>query len=329
MPTKECKASDLGAETTFDALLDYTFANTSFSAEDRNQYKATFKYRLEEKHESRWVNFEDTEGFGYAIASNESKGYVFISATIMKKGAVAPTSLVTSLLSTANASTAKPKVVKKGTKSKHKTPSRSISDGTKSVEQKILSAMKELLEIKISTPPRKQVALFSGYSNTASKGFANALSKLSKTHGFIEYPDKKTVRLTGAGIAAAGAVSPPTSNVEVQERIRDLLKPKEIEIFNILCDGNAHLRRDVATATNYTNVASKGFANALSKLSTLDILEYPKHPTDSKIKLVQLTDLAFPFGRFGFGNNRGSADMTVFSEEPIDVDALVSDLDSV
>jgi len=35
-PTKEFKVFNLGAETTFHALLAQTFANTSFSAEDHN-----------------------------------------------------------------------------------------------------------------------------------------------------------------------------------------------------------------------------------------------------------------------------------------------------
>ena len=157
--------------------------------------------------------------------------------------------------------------------------------------------------LKILTPPRKQVALFSGYGNVASKGFANALSKL-KSQGYIEYPDPKPVRLSSAGLAAAGTVSAPTSNAVVQERLKTFLTPKECIIFNLLLDGAAHQRHVVAAAAGYSHMA-KGFSNALSKLSTLFMIIYPKDPNDPKAKLVQATDICFPFGRSNNNNNGG------------------------
>ena len=182
-----------------------------------------------------------------------------------------------------------------------------------SVELKILSALKELLAVSLRL---HQVALFSGYSNVQSKGFSNAMSKLSKKE-LIAYPDKKTVALTPAGTAQAGAVTPPTSNAEVQERIKNLLKPKETELFNHLSDGRAHAREKVAAGIGYTNVQSKGFSNALSKMSTLGILEYLTDDTDPKKKMVRLTDIAFPFGRSDANGGYFDTAMSIVSNDDV------------
>ena len=84
----------------------------TFPNEDPDQYNATFKYRLEERHESRWVNFENTEGLGFAIQSNQDKGYVFVSVNFVKKGAVALLIMEVSpaIVSSSNKATTKRKV---------------------------------------------------------------------------------------------------------------------------------------------------------------------------------------------------------------------------
>ena len=309
-PTKEFKAGDL-SEPSFNALAARTFQMALPNA-DPDQYNSTFKYRLEERHESRWVNFENTEGLGFAIQSNEFKGYIFISASFVQKGVAAPVLAVSpEIVSSSPQDKTKRKVAKKTKTTKHKVSTR----GQKMpVEQKILSALKELLELGITSPPRKQVALFSGYSNVQSKGFSNAMSKLSKKE-LIAYPDKKTVALTPAGTAQAGAVTPPTSNAEVQERIKNLLKPKETELFNHLSDGRAHAREKVAAGIGYTNVQSKGFSNALSKMSTLGILEHLTDDTDTKKKMVRLTDIAFPFGRSDANGGYSDTAMSIVSND--------------
>jgi hypothetical protein len=139
------------------------------------------------------------------------------------------------------------------------------AEGAKlSVEQKIVVALKELHDLGITSPPRLQVALFSGYANVRSKGFANALSKLSKTQGLLEYPDSKSVRLTQAGITKAGSVTPPSSNEQIHEKIKNLLKETETKIFDQLVDGLSHIREQVAADVGYSNVRSKSFANSLS-----------------------------------------------------------------
>ena len=294
-PTREFKAGVM-SEPTFDALVAHVFGMTSFDKHDSlDQYNVTFKYRIEEKHDSRWINFDSTEGLGFAIQSNQEKGYVFISASIVKKGTVVALTHLPGV--SAAEAVVKPKVAKKARTTKAKSPSsRKNAGGTQlSVDQRIVVALKELYDLGIKAPPRLQVALFSGYANVKSKGFANALSKLCKTQGLIEYPDSKSVRLTQAGITKAGSVTPPSSNEQVHEKIKNLLKGTETKIFDELVDGLSHIREQVAADVGYSNVKSKSFANSLSKMSSLGFLEYVK--SDSKKNLIRLTDIAFPLGR--------------------------------
>lgn len=167
-------------------------------------------------------------------------------------------------------------------------------EGKKPVSERIVSALAELRVLKIIEPPRVQVALFSGYTNVKSAGYAKALSQL-KGMDLIEYPSNTTVRLTAKGEETVKAVDAPKDNAAVHERLKLLLKPTTIKVFDVLRDGRPHRRTDVATATNYTNEKSAGFAKALSTMSSLGILQYLR--TEQKETLVQLTDIAFPYGR--------------------------------
>jgi hypothetical protein len=161
--------------------------------------------------------------------------------------------------------------------------------------------MAELRQHGINKPSRMQVAFFSGYGNVKSTGFAKELSSLKK-NGYIEYPDKKTASLSETGTAKAGRFTAPTSNTEFHERIKNISKEgKTGNVLDQLSDGLAHIRKDVATATGYTNEKSAGFSQALSTMKAVGILVYiyRKDTTDSKKTWVQLTDIMFPFGRPG------------------------------
>jgi hypothetical protein len=299
-------------ELTYDALVQKIFATTFPSIEDLEQYNITLKY--EGKHPDWLINIGNTEGMGHAIQDGQDQGYTLISATIESKvaRAGAPKVETLPLVSHCTKATVKPKAVKKRTTAKHSAPSRSAGE-KKSVEEKILCAMADLLHLGISTPPRVQVAFFSGYGNVKSAGFATALSSL-KTKGYIEYPNNQTVNLSETGSAKAGPVAdPPTSNAEAHERIKNILKGGKTTglVLDQLSDGLAHIRKDVATATGYGNEKSSGFATTLAKMKSLGILVYPKDTTDSKKNLIQLTDIMFPFGRpgsTGTSNKRVSPD---------------------
>jgi hypothetical protein len=168
----------------------------------------------------------------------------------------------------------------------------------RSVHGKICSALMELRALNIPQPPRIQVALFAGYSNVKSAGFAKALSHLKKK-GYIQFPNKKSLLLDASCIDKLPAVQAPVDNTAVQARLRVILKGKKgkvgssktDQIFEELTDGMEHNREAVAVATGYTNLKSAGFAKALGTLSGLGLVIYPDK------KSLMLTDICFPYGR--------------------------------
>ncbi|KAL7553354.1 hypothetical protein ACHAWF_016629 [Thalassiosira exigua] len=203
-----------------------------------------------------------------------------------------------------------------------------VAGGKKvSVYEMIIKSIAELTALGKPNPPRIQVAMFSGYSNPSSKGFANALSAL-KTDGMVAYPDNKSVALTRKGIESAEAkkITPPQSNIEVHDRMKALMKPKQEQIFNCLADGKPYLRDEIAARVGHTNPSSKGWANSVSKMSSIGILCYPRDDSDPKKKWVQLTDMCFPFGRpqqeaQGGADAVGSAHYRVSTPPPMGMDA--------
>ena len=53
--------------------------------------------------------------------------------------------------------------------------------------------VRELVNFYPKSLPRENLAERAGYTNTASKGFANAIGRL-RSLGFIEYPERGTIR---------------------------------------------------------------------------------------------------------------------------------------
>jgi hypothetical protein len=150
------------------------------------------------------------------------------------------------------------------------------TEGLTPVGQRILDGLAELELLKMTTPKRSIVALITGYTNTTSKGFANAASTLSGL-GLIFYPDSGKMGLTDEGRKLANYKARPRSTAEVQQRIFELLGGKSAEILKIIVDAYPHAiaRVDVASNSGYSNTTSKGFANALSRLSGLGFIKYP------------------------------------------------------
>ena len=190
-------------------------------------------------------------------------------------------------------------------------------NGGESVRARIIGSMAELRALGKPNPPRIEVALFAGYSNAASKGFSNPLSSL-KTEGIVSYPDKKSVSLTSNGLNTleAKTVVPPKDNGEVQARLKALLRPKQVEIFDFLADGKAHLRANVAAAVGYTNPASKGYVNSVGKMSSLGIVCYPIDNANPKRKWVQLTDMCFPFSKTSFTGDQAAPGINLPTFQP-------------
>lgn len=143
-------------------------------------------------------------------------------------------------------------------------------------QQRILDALAELEQLGAKAPERTLVALLAGYTNLASKGFVNAMSTL-RTAGQIDYPSSRTVSLTPSGRTVARPSERPRSSEEIQDRIIRLLGGATGRILSavIRVYPESALRKEVASEAGYTNLASKGFVNGLSRLRTLGFVEYP------------------------------------------------------
>lgn len=148
------------------------------------------------------------------------------------------------------------------------------------VQERILSAIANLESLGITDIPRIQVAVFSGYSNTASTGFAKAIGAL-RTNGLIDYPSSGTICLTNEGRAIAPKSDVPLSSEELQERVIKLIEPVGGRILRVIieCYPEPILRTELAEKTGYSNTASTGFAKAIGRLRSLGLIEYPNTGT--------------------------------------------------
>lgn len=148
-------------------------------------------------------------------------------------------------------------------------------EGLTGPEQRILDALAELEALGVTEPPRVQVALFAGYSNLTSKGFANSMGTL-RTAGRIEY-GAGTIRLTDDGRALAKPCDQPSTEDELHERVFALLGGAAQKVLQPLIDarGDEVSREAVMEVCGFTNATSKGFANTLGRLRSLGLIEYP------------------------------------------------------
>jgi len=156
-------------------------------------------------------------------------------------------------------------------------PAASADNGEISgVEQRILDALAELEVLGAATPERVQVAFLAGYTNLSSKGFANAMGSL-RSKALIDYPTTGKLVLTEAGRNAAHFPDAPRSSEEIQDRVIRMLGGTHGRILEPLLRAypNALAREELARQANYTNLGSKGFANAIGRLRTLGFITYP------------------------------------------------------
>lgn len=125
----------------------------------------------------------------------------------------------------------------------------------------------------------------------ATKTATNNLGKF-KNEGLIEYPDPKTFKLTPAGIEACGSlIKVPKTNAERHEHIKEKLKKKEVELFELVMDGEVYKKEDLAKKLGYEDKKTKAFVNLIGGMRGGGILDYPDKDT------LQLSDTCFPFGR--------------------------------
>jgi hypothetical protein len=132
------------------------------------------------------------------------------------------------------------------------TPSTTSEVETQQTDDKVLAALFFFNSLQITSPPRIQVALMSGYSNIKSAGFSKAASRL-KDEGYIS-SGNGTMSLTTKGKQCKSDMpNPPTDNEDVHRRFKSLLTPTCARMFDLLADGKAHKKLDLMADLDYTN----------------------------------------------------------------------------
>jgi hypothetical protein len=153
----------------------------------------------------------------------------------------------------------------------------SVDDGLNGPERRILDAMNRLRSARVYPCPRVQVAILSDYSNQSSTGFAKGVSSLS-SKGLIRYPSPGYMELTPDGEEVAGPVDPLRSNEELHEKLFQMMPGPETRVLRPLIDWYPKpvSRESLAEMSGYGNISSTGFAKAVSRLSSLGLIEYPE-----------------------------------------------------
>jgi len=92
------------------------------------------------------------------------------------------------------------------------------------------------------------------------------------------------------------------NNQEAHAHIRNQLRGKSVQIFDALSDGRARPVPFLAVEVGYIGIQSRAFCQALRTMVAMGIIKYLPR-TEENIKMVQLTDFAFPDGRSAVDNN--------------------------
>jgi hypothetical protein len=155
--------------------------------------------------------------------------------------------------------------------------------------RKIIDAYAWWHSIGVAAPTRHNVAPLAGYSNVASKGFVNPLSAC-RTSGLVEGDS-----LTELGRELAAWPEKTDEISGYHDKLKGVMDGPTRRVFEALVatDGEA-TREALARAAGYENVASKGFVNPLSRLSSMGLIV-------SKAGQVKGTELMYPPGLAGEG----------------------------
>lgn len=158
-----------------------------------------------------------------------------------------------------------------------KAPPASVAGGAGTsagpVEQKVLNALAELESIGVRSPQREFVAMMAGYSNITSKSVAQAFSALRSDGAII--PKEGRLELSDAGRARAEPIDTPSSPEQMRQRIIGILGPPVDRILGELVAvyPDALGRQALAERAGYTNVTSKAFAQAMSRLRDMGFID--------------------------------------------------------
>jgi hypothetical protein len=172
-----------------------------------------------------------------------------------------------------------------------KTPSRNppVAEGLSQPQQRILDALAQFEALGLERVARSNVAVFADQSPRSS-GFANNLSRLN-TRGLIGYGGNGSVSLTEAGRAMAKA----PGSLRTLEDLRAawcarLSGPQARILQHLIAHYPAPLERTAVAEATGQSATSSGFANNLSALRSLKLLDYPQAGH------IAATPLLFPPG---------------------------------
>lgn len=173
-----------------------------------------------------------------------------------------------------------PVKAKKAASKKTTTGGGGKKDG-KTAEEKILEALAAHHARKRGEALERDLLL--KRTGIAAKTLSNKLPKL-KEKGFVEYAGK-TIQLTDAGVEHCGPMvaSSGATNEEVQNRLKGELKNKELAFVELLLDGKAHGKDDIAKSLGLfdegKNKKTKGFVNLVGAMRTKGLVVYPDKST--------------------------------------------------
>lgn len=168
-------------------------------------------------------------------------------------------------------------------------PTPSTSNGAlDGPSKRVITALAELKALRISPAPKQQVAVFAGYTHLNSKGLTNALGAL-RSAGYIDYPSSGSIVLTVEGQRIAPQIQRPKTEADFHNRLMGMMPGPESRILQALISRRLAVlgREELAAEAGYTHLNSKGFTNAIGRLRTLGLLDYPSSGR------VQATELLF------------------------------------
>ena len=158
--------------------------------------------------------------------------------------------------------------------------------GAGTASDRILNAIAGRTALKEERPCRRVVMGLAAMAN--EKSFSTTILNM-RNKGLVQY-DRTSIWLTDKGKEHVGedALAVPQSNDAMQERLREEQVKGKVPrmIFDILLDGKAYYRSDLAKLLNKEDNKSFGtYVSALSKV------------TERVDKRIRLKDVAFPCGR--------------------------------
>jgi hypothetical protein len=141
-----------------------------------------------------------------------------------------------------------------------------------SAEFRILDSLAWWEAVGVSQPTRLQAAFAARY--TINGHFNNTLGSLN-TRGYIQYPSRGTIELTGEGRGCATHPDVPPTAEALQIMVRGKLDGPTTKLYDVLISKypDAVSRDELASTAGYT--VNGHFNNTLGTLHSMGVAEYP------------------------------------------------------